>query len=166
MTKLQKTIIIILTILIAGMIITAGIVFASRQNPEVIAGTFVPPEFDPAAITGIPDLSDPGAAYGTLELKPNAIISMCANVHVENHSARVVFTSMKENQGWMKIKLLSNDGTVLGQSGLIRPGEYVEFVELTSVPKQSELVVAKILIYEPDTYYSLGSASAQVMLTL
>ena len=164
MTKLQKLILIGIAVLMAGLLIAAGVVFATREDPKPIVGEFVPPEFDPAAVSGTPEQPVESAAYGTLELKPDAVVSMCANVTVENDAAQVYFTSHEGNLGWMKIKLLDEEGNLLGQSGLVRPGEYVQAVTLPQVPKKTGLIVAKILIYEPDTYLSLGSASVQVML--
>lgn len=166
MTKLQRMILIAMAVLLAGLLIAAGVIFATRQDPEPIAGEFVPPEFDPAAQAGTPGELDAARSYGTLELKPDAVVSMCANITCENNAARVFFTSHTGNAGWMKIKLLDEDGALLGESGLLRPGEYVESVLLDTVPEKSGLVVVKILIYEPDTYLSLGSASVQVMLAV
>ena len=164
MTKPQKIIIIILAVLLAGLLAAAAVIFATRQLPEPVVNAFVPPQFDAAAQTGIPDALDESLSYGTLELTPTAIVSMCANVNVENNAAQVYLTNHEGNQGWIKIKLLDEDGALLGQSGLLRPGQYVQWVELSAVPQKDGLVAAKILIYEPDTYLSLGSASAQVML--
>ena len=68
--------------------------------------------------------------------------------------------------GYISVKqLLDAKGNLLGETGVLRPGEYVEFVSLTSLPKKAE-VVARILTYEPDTYYSMGSASAEIMLDI
>lgn len=164
MTKLQKNILLAMAGLLAVLLLAAGVAFATRQPPETVVGTFVPPEFDPNAQVGTPQVSNP--AYGTLELTPTAVVSMCADVTCENNAALVYFTSHSGNQGWIKIKLTDAEGNLLGQSGLLRPGEYVESVHLDSAPKENGLIVAKILIYEPDTYLSLGSASAQISLTV
>ena len=164
MTKLQKMILIGMAVLMAGLLIVAGVVFATREDPKPIVGAFVPPEFDPAAQLGMPVGLDASRAYNALELADVAKVSMCANVNVENNAAQVYFTSHKENLGWMKIKILDEKGILLGESGLVRPGEYIESVTLFQTPKKSGLVTAKLLIYEPDTYLSLGSASVQIML--
>ena len=153
-----------MTVLMAGLLIAAGVVFATRENLKPIVGEMVPPEFDEAAVSGMPEQLAKSAAYGTLKLKPDAVVSMCANVSVENNAAQVYFASHEENLGWMKIKILDEKGILLGESGLVRPGEYIESVKLFQTPKKSGLVKAKLLIYEPDTYLSLGSATVQIML--
>lgn len=166
MTKLQKMIILALGILLAGLLLASGILLVTRQDPEPIVNEFVPPEFDASAQNGTPGALDAALSYGSLELTERTVVSMCANIICENNAARVYFTSHDGNEGWLKIKLFDADGTLLGQSGLLRPGQYIESVTLTAVPKKSGLIVAKILIYEPDTYLSLGSASAQVALSV
>ena len=164
MTKLQRTVLLVLALIMVGLLAAAGIAYFNRQEPEPIINAFVPPEFDPAALPGTPGDLAADLAYGKLELKPDAIVSMCANVKIENDAARVFLTSHEGNYGWLKIKLLDEEGELLGQSGLIRPGEYLESVPLTRLPEESGLITAKLLIYEPDTYLSLGSAGVQVML--
>ena len=163
MTTLQKTVLSIMAVLLAVMI-CAAVYLAVFWEPGSVRGEFVPPEFDASAQSGAPGTLDEALAYGTLELNKTAVVSMCANVTCENNAARMYFTSHEGNTGWLKIKLFDAEGNLLGQSGLVRPGEYIESVALTTVPKASGLVVAKILIYEPETYLSLGSAQAQIML--
>lgn len=65
---------------------------------------------------------------------------------------------------WLKVRLLTEDGAVLGESGLLRPGQYVRSVTLTTVPEQTVPVLLKIMAYEPDTYYSAGSVVLQTQL--
>lgn len=164
MSKLQKIILILMAAVMTGLLIAAAAVELNRPEPETIVNTFTPPEFDPEAQPGTPGQLDASLGYGTLRLTQTTAVSMCANVTLENGAARVCFTSPEGNVGWLKIKLLDSEGNLLGESGLIRPGEYVETVALTRIPEQSGLIIAKILIYEPDTYLSLGSATAEVML--
>ena len=163
MTKLQKNILAFMALLLVVLLMVVFCVYQNRQ-PETIVGDFVAPTFDPSATTGTPENLDAARAYNSLELKENAVIALCANIVVEINAAQVYLTSQEGNQGWIKIKLMDEEGNLLGQSGLIRPGEYIPAVQLDSVPEESGLIVAKVLIYEPDTYLSLGSASIQAML--
>ena len=163
MTKLQK---IILTVMAALMLLLVFALIAVTAEPrqETVVGDFVPPAFDAAAQSGVPVEPDPAWGYNSLTLTETVSVSLCANITLENSAARVYFTSHEGNTGWMKIKLLDADGNLLGESGLLRPGEYVEFVPLSRIPDSGGLIVAKVLLYEPDTYLSLGSAAIQVML--
>ena len=49
------------------------------------------------------------------------------------------------------------DGNILGESGLIRGGEYIKDIRLSRSIKSGEKIKLKVMGYEPDTYYSAGS---------
>jgi hypothetical protein len=158
---------IIILIVLGALILAAGtaVLIAHVCNqPQVIVGEFVPLNFDENALPGTPAESLEHVGYGTLNLNEQATVSMCANVLVQDSAAQVYFTSLTENAAWLRLQLMDEKGNLLGQTGLLRPGTYVEEVSLTAVPKKTGLVMARILIYEPETYFSLGSASVQVML--
>ena len=70
----------------------------------------------------------------------------------------VWLTNPEENTVWLKVRILDEKGNILGESGLVRPGEYVRSVKLDSLPKETVDVSLKIMAYEPETYYSAGSA--------
>ena len=55
--------------------------------------------------------------------------------------------------------ILAVNPNILGETGLVRPGEYVQTVALTTIPKSGTPITLKIMAYEPDTYYSAGAAS-------
>ena len=101
--------------------------------------SFSPPPFDAAAQTGAPEVPE-NAGYGEMDAKAFR------------------FSAAGENTVWLKVRILDENGDILGESGLIRPGEYVRSVELNSVPQQTTAVSLKIMAYEPETYYSAGSA--------
>ena len=163
MTTIQKTILIVMAVILTVMVCTA-VYLAVFREPGTVRGEFAPPDFDPAAVSGVPEDIPGERGYGTLTLGANAVVSLCANIHIENNAAQVYFTSKEENVGWIKIKLIDADGNLLGESGLLRPGEFIPSVTLTEVPSAATFAQIKILIYEPETYLSLGSAQAQVML--
>jgi hypothetical protein len=70
-----------------------------------------------------------------------------------------------DNQVWVKVKVIDADGNRLGETGLLRPGEYVESVQL-STDATSGLVTLHIMGYEPDTYYSAGSVDFETTLNM
>lgn len=160
MNKLEQRIILALALVAA--LLLALLLLRPEKEPEVIRGEFTPPPFDPAAVTGTPSLTA-ADRFGTLQLNPELAVCLCSSPVVEDGQARVFFTSPATNTAWVRLRLLDANGSLLGQTGLLRPGEYVECVALTANPKQPE-AIARILTYEPDTWYSLGSASAQIML--
>lgn len=117
------------------------------------------PDFEENAVSGEPD-SDVVADYADITQDGMAYsVFMCEKIHVFANNADVYFTNIKENTVFLKLRLLSSDGTVLGESGIIRPGEYVKSISVSSLPIDGEQITLKILAYEPDSYYSAGSVS-------
>ena len=161
MTKKEILILAALAVLVLGMAVAVAVT-AGTSGPAVIAGEFVPPSFDAQAVAGTPGELESRRGYGTLTLQKDAVVSLCANVYMEGSDALLYLTAHEGNAGWIRVKILDAQGQVLGQSGLLRPGQYVRAVPLEQVPEAGTILTVKILIYEPDTYYSLGSAGAQI----
>lgn len=134
----------------------AVMVFALSRTGTAV-GEFVPPEFDPAAQSGTPSV--PGG-LGWSELDAQAFkVSVCGVVVPVENRAMVWLTNPAGNEVWLKLRILDEKGNILGESGLIRPGEYVEAVELTEVPKSGTPITLKLMAYEPETYYSAGAVT-------
>lgn len=160
MDKLEKR--ILLALGAVALVVLAIVLVQRSETPPVVVNDFSPPPFESAALTGAPELADE-SLYGTLTLSDEIAVSLYSAPIVADGAAQVFFTSQPENEGWVLLRLLDAKGNLLGETGLLRPGEYVEAVVLETMPTTPQ-VVARILTYEPDTYYSLGSASAQITL--
>lgn len=118
---------------------------------------FVPPPFESAALTGTPNVPE---NLGWKELDAQSYrFSVCGVFAPKNGKTDVWLTNPKDNSVWLKLRVLNEDGDTLGETGLIRPGEYVRSVKLDTVPKSGNAVNLKIMAYEPDTYYSAGVVS-------
>ncbi|MFR5148415.1 MAG: hypothetical protein ACLTER_01805 [Ruminococcus sp.] len=73
---------------------------------------------------------------------------ICGNVDRERRSeTRCLFYEFrKEFDVWLKLRVsLTADGTLLGETGLIRPGEYVKSVSLTSRVEDGTAIKLKIM---------------------
>ena len=118
---------------------------------------FTPPPFDVTAQVGTPTVSED---LGWSELDAQAFkVSVCGVFAPENGSADIWLTDPENNTVWLKLRVLDTDGNILGETGLIRPGEYVQSVTLDKVPKSGASIVLKLMAYEPETYHSAGAAS-------
>ena len=47
-------------------------------------------------------------------------------------------------------------GEIYGETGLVKPGEYVQSVTFDKVPVQGTAITMRVMSYQPDTYYSAG----------
>jgi len=133
----------------------AVMVFAlTRQGAQTEMGEFTPPPFDSAAVVGTPTVPD-GLGYSELDCQAYKV-SLCGKL---NASGSIWLTNPESNEVWLKVRILDAKGNILGETGLVRPGEYVQTVELTTIPKSGTPITLKIMAYEPETYYSAGAAS-------
>lgn len=127
--------------------------FEVAENRE---GKFIPPEFEPAAQSGRPEVP---AELGWGEIWQQGMefkAAVCGVFIVENNEADIYFANL-EGKAWLKLRVLDEAGNMLGETGLIRPGEYVRSVSLNAAPENGAPITLKIMAYEPETYYSLGS---------
>ena len=143
-------------------VVTMIIVLAIPQAPKM--GTFTPPPFDAQVQTGVPTVPQ---ELGWSELDAQAYkVSVCGVVQVTEDLADVWFTNPEGNTVWLKLRILDKNGNILGESGIVKPGEYVQSVQLTQVPASGTAITMKIMAYAPETYYSEGSVSLNTTITV
>ena len=117
--------------------------------------SFTPPPFDPAAQTGTPDVPE-SAGYGELDAGDFKFYA-AGNLTAKNGKTDIWLTNPEENNIWLKVRLRDKDENILGESGLIKPGEYIQSIELDEIPQGISSVTLKIMAYAPDTYQSAGA---------
>ena len=158
MKKKQKKNYILPLAAVLCVLSLAVMVFAlTRQEVQTEMGEFTPPPFDSSAVVGTPAVPD---GLGWQELDAQAyIVGICGKFIPNGNTADVWLTNPVSNTVWLKVRVLDEKGNILGETGLVRPGEYVQFVELDNVPKAGTPIVLKIMAYQPDTYYSEGAVS-------
>ena len=121
-------------------------------------GEFTPPTFEPAAVSGMPEVDD--EAWAELPVRDHYVIRVCGELHTDaDGNARVWFYSDKGNEVWVKLRICDAENYIIGETGILKPGEYVETVALKRVPEDGSDVVMYVMGYEPETYYSAGSVT-------
>ncbi len=152
MDKKNMPLILAAAICILSLVVMIFALTAQKQ-PQA-ASEFTPPPFDSEAVVGTPAVPD-GLGYNELDCQAYKV-SICGKL---SENGDIWLTNPENNEVWLKVRVLDENGIVLGETGLVRPGEYVQTVKLTSVPKSGTPVTLKIMAYEPETYYSAGAAS-------
>lgn len=148
---MKKTIWI--AILSIACVLSLGVmilILAGKPQPE-----FTPPPFEPEARSGVPEVPD-GLGYKTLDAGAFQVM-LCGEIRMEEGAADIWFTNPAQNQVWLKLRILDAQGKILGQTGLLRPGEYVRQVKLETAPDSATALILKVMAYEPETYLSAGS---------
>lgn len=160
MTNRTKNRLLPLLAVVCVLSIAAMLYTLLRPQPS-----FVPPPFEAAAVEGTPENIPDALGYGTLDATAYRL-ALCGAPAAENGTARLYFTNPAENTVWLKVRIYSASGTLLGESGLLKPGQYVEAVPLTTTPAQSTAVSLKVMAYEPGTYQSAGAVTLTTTLTV
>lgn len=153
---------VILTTAVMACVISLIIMFAvlylyDGESTETKTIDFTPPPFDTAAVRGTPEVPE---ELGWSEIDAKVYrASVCSVVIAAGGKADVWLTNPEDNEVWLKLRLTGSDGQVLGETGIIRPGEYVQSVKLNTEAEGGEAVSMKLMGYEPETYYSAGSVT-------
>lgn len=147
---------------LALITMTLALIWSGKQKEYAV---FTPPPFDPAAMSGTPAVD---SALGWSEIYQDGMgfrAYVCGNVIAEDDTADVYFTNCEGFNVWLKLRIFDDNGNILGETGLIRPGEYVKSVILTADVRDGQNIKLKIMAYEPDTYYSAGAVMLNTVIT-
>ena len=129
------------------------------------SGAFSPPPFEPSAKTGEPqtEMIPEESGYSLLDAQAYQA-ALCGNPGIHGKEVFLYLTNPETNIIWLKVRIIGESGEILGESGLLKPGEYAESVTLDTVPAGDTPVQLKLMAYEPDTYHSAGAVSLHTSL--
>ena len=112
---------------------------------------FVAPEFDKLAKEGIPNIED--KSYTSFKYSDNYVIYICGEPKIADNKLYLYLTSSKDNDINIKVRIYKDD-KIVGESGLIKPNQYLDYVDTTSV-KTGDKVSVKVMGYDNE-YHSAG----------
>ena len=149
----KKFVIVVSAICLVAIVVMAIVlgVTGKSQKPQ-----FTPPPFEAAAQTGLPTVDDP-SWNKVFQSGMSFVAYVCGKVTVNNGAADVYFANDEGNNAWLKLRVMDEEGNILAETGLIKPGEYVQAVTFTTVPQNGQKLTMKIMGYEPETYHSIGA---------
>ena len=162
MDKRQRLVLSVLGGLLAAALILLAVLLATR-SPDTVISEFQAPPFEESALVGVPKEVLARADFRPIDVKGNYTFAICGAPEYTDGQLFPYFASHGDNEVWLLLKVYGADGTELGKSGLIRPGECLGSIALSS-PPVGETVTVKVLSYEPDTYFSRGSATVNLRL--
>ena len=137
------------TLALVGM--TLALIFGDSE-----AAALTPP-LDSAAVSGTPAVAEELGYSSPCTAEVDYRFSVCGNVCMEAGEAVVYFTNPVENRVWLRLCILDENDCALGETGLIRPGEYVRAVALDRQLTAGTPVKLKVVGCEPETYRSAGA---------
>lgn len=137
----------------------------ATHNKDKGSSEFTPPAFDSRSERGIPTVPKE-LGYTPVEVEAGYKAYVCGELNEVDGKVDVYFTSVEDNTVWMKLKLIDVNGNTLGETGVIKPGEYVKTLNIDTIPKSTENVKLKIVAYTPDTWYSAGTVALNTILKI
>ncbi len=94
-----------------------------------------------------------------LEIKENYVVYIGKNIKIKNSVLSFYLASAKNNNVYIKCRVYE-ENKIIGETGLIKPGEYIEKIKLKKI--LAEKVTIKIMGYDIKTYQSTGSVKFEV----
>lgn len=147
---------------ILAVVLIAMVVVLCLPEKEPPQGEYVQPAFDEAAVAGTPEV-DASLGYWQLYQEGMAYrVAVCGAPRADGKELTVYFANDASNEKYLKLRVLSESGKILGETGLLRPGEYVQSVTLTKKVSPETKLTFKILSFEPSDYSSAGSVLLNV----
>lgn len=146
-------------LVLAGVVCSVSLIvmFAVlMKTPQSKQLPFIPPSFEENAILGTPNVPD-GLGWGEVDAQVYKA-SVCGVISIDGNTADIWFANPDSNSVWLKLRVLDSEGNILGETGIIKPGEYVQTITFVQIPEVGDTIGLKIMAYEPETYYSAGSA--------
>lgn len=148
----------ILTLALLTILCVSGWIFAGLSYVKAVTSDqVVLPAMDLSAKSGTPTVD---SSLGYSEIYQDGMsysIHICGVVKVEDNTTSLFFTNDDSNEVLLRLEIIDENGEIIGETGLIKPGEYLEKVTLTQTPDNGENLKLRIIGYEADTYYSAGN---------
>ena len=121
---------------------------------------FVAPAFEANAVAGEPTNAEGEQGYRVLDARGVYKVGICGQIKVVDGKADVWFYNSAENNVWLKLRVQDRKtGAILGETGLLKPGEYVQSITFTKAPSAGTEITLRVMSYEPETYYSKGEVT-------
>ncbi len=159
MKTTQKIRIVFLSVVCLLSVI--GMIWALR-HPRTV---FIPPSLEENAVEGAPQEIPAELGYAALDVA-DYTVELCGSPEMKNDAAILYFTNPESNRVWLKVRICTTDGTILGESGLVMPDQYVKCVPLDIAPKADTPICIRIMGYEPETYRSVGAVTLNTVLKI
>ena len=140
--------------------VVAVYVFTALDTRQ--ASPFTPPPPEANATLGFSVLPDEEGTYRTVTVKEGFTVGLCGSPLVSGNVLRLFFSSDEGNTVWLRLQVTTAEGELLGESGLLTPGQCLAELPLSRALAAGSTVKVKVCSYEPETYYSMGAPSFTV----
>ncbi len=161
MSKREKIILAVMSAIFGIMLIVLCVLAVKKhdkqptQEKSVVVVPFSAPEFDSNAVSGEPqNVND--ESFQVLNMA-DFTFKICGEPAASNEGAELWLTNLAVNPAWMRAEIYDENENLLGSSGVIKTDFYVQTVPTSSPLSQGQKIAVKVYFYEPETYYSMGT---------
>ena len=158
--KKEKIILICAAAVCVLSLIVMSAVLLIQSHQE---SSFTPPAFESSAVSGSLELPE-DVTCTPVQVSDGYEFSICGQPVLEEDRLMIYFTSQKDNTVWLRLRICASDGTILGESGVLRPGESLPSVPLNQECATGQEITIKVMGYTPDTWHSAGVAELNTKL--
>ena len=150
---MKKKIIYFLSIVL--LILICVIIIISYNNSKSL---FIKPDFDPLAISEKLQVPEK-LKYASIDISKGYKVYLCGDLIMDEFGkVPIYFKSDENNNVYIKFRIYDKENNLLKESGLIKPGETIQQIEMGKRDKETEVVI-KVMGYDRDNYYSMGVAN-------
>lgn len=159
---MKKNLLVLIVALAVVCAVSIGVMIYALGRYEPKQAPFVPPEFDAAAVKGTLEKTDELKSLGWSTVRADGlpyVAQVCGIVLIEEQEADLWFYNLPESEAWLKLRITDSKGKIVAETGLIKPGEYLQTVRFNRDFDDDEAISMKIMGYEPETYMSAGAVT-------
>lgn len=135
---------------------------------NIYSKKYNPPPMETTAVEGVPEIDDVNKrGYAPFGISPDFRLKVCGEPEIDGDNINLYLTSIETNKVLMKCILVSEDEseTVLAESGTIKPGTYLKSIKLKeNLESGIQGAILKVQAFEPETYFSKGTANLKIVL--
>ena len=154
---MKRSLVLLLALLLVFTLAAVGCQQKEEEEPAPQERpAFTPPPFDETAVDGYP-VVPAELNWGEAKAEGAYAVSICSVVRVVDGKADIYLTNYANSTVWVKVRALDASGKILGETGLIKPGQYVQTITFTTPPAAGDTIRMKVMGYVPDTYQSAGA---------
>lgn len=150
--KDKKSLIILCSILVVLVGVIVALLAVDKNK-----GTFKKPDFD-SGVVEIPDNLEYEDKVLSVVSGYSVYISHEPKI-VDDNYLKIDLVAPPTNNIYIKVRLLDKDKNIVGETGLLKAGEYLEKVKLDKNVKAKDNITYKIMGYEKNSYMSAGSVA-------
>lgn len=152
----KRVIIIIMSVLAAGALVIGVRCCAAASLGDGY-------QMESGAQEGTPQVPEE-EQYAHVLVTDGFELDICGNPKIEGKKVYFYPTNPAGNDVWFKVAVLDRDGERIGESGILKQGQYTEYIELERVVEEETEVSLKVIAYEPGEYTSRGSITLETVL--